>query len=276
MEDKKKLVQEKYANIAGQSKEFNAGSCCGATGCCGDGSYTIFSEDYSNLDGYNPDADMNLGCGIPTSFANIKPGDTVIDLGSGAGNDCFVARAMVGDSGQVIGIDFTKEMIEKAIDNADKLGFKNVQFRLGDIENMPVTTNKADVVISNCVINLVPDKEKVFSEIYRVLKGGGHFCISDVVLVGEDLPPAIQEAAEMYAGCVSGALHMDDYLGIIVKTGFESLKVLKKKPIVIPDEILGMYLDSDGIKDFKSSGTGIFSITVYAEKPKTCCCGCDC
>ncbi|HOE05685.1 MAG TPA: arsenite methyltransferase [Bacteroidales bacterium] len=275
MEDKKKIVQEKYANIAGQSKEFNAGSCCGATGCCGDGSYTIFSEDYSNLDGYNPDADMNLGCGIPTDFANIKPGDTVIDLGSGAGNDCFVARAMVGDSGQVIGIDFTKKMIEKAMTNADKLNFKNVQFRFGDIENMPVTANKADVVISNCVINLVPDKAKAFAEIYRVLKSGGHFCISDVVLRG-DLPQSIKEAAAMYAGCVAGALQIDEYLEIIAKNGFTNLKVQKEKPIIIPDEILGMYLDSDGIKDFKSSGTGIFSITVYAEKPKTCCCGCDC
>ncbi len=272
MNEKKKIVQEKYSEIAKQTKEQNAGSCCGATGCCGDSNYSVFSEDYSNLQGYNPDADLSLGCGIPTQFAKLKPGETVIDLGSGAGNDCFVARQIVGENGLVIGIDFTQEMIDKAIENAKKLGTNNVKFRLGDIENIPVTAKKADVVLSNCVINLVPNKKKAFAEIFRVLKPGGHFCISDVVLIGEALPNALLEAAEVYAGCVAGALQLDEYLETIENAGFIKTTVHKQRPIVIPDEILGMYLDSEGIKDFKSSGTNILSISLSAYRPENCCC----
>jgi len=275
-EELKSIVKEKYAEIALQSRQENETSCCGATGCCGDMDYTIFSENYEKLEGYNPEADLGLGCGIPTEFAQIKPGDTVIDLGSGAGNDCFVARSLVGESGKVIGIDFTEAMIDKARNNAEKLGFNNVEFRYGDIEKMPVTANKADVIVSNCVLNLVPDKLKAFSEIFRVLKPGGHISVSDVVLRG-DLPLNLKQAAEMYAGCVSGAIQINDYLQIIENCGLENIKVQKEKIISIPDEILLNYLNQEELDSFKTSGTGIYSITVYAEKPdKFQGCGCNC
>lgn len=275
-EELKSIVKEKYAEIALQSRQENEASCCGATGCCGDVDYTIFSENYEKLEGYNPEADLGLGCGIPTEFAQIKPGDTVIDLGSGAGNDCFVARSLVGETGKVIGIDFTEAMIDKARNNAEKLGFNNVEFRYGDIEKMPVTANKADVIVSNCVLNLVPDKVKAFSEIFRVLKPGGHISVSDVVLRG-DLPLNLKQAAEMYAGCVSGAIQINDYLQIIENCGLENIKVQKEKIISIPDQILLNYLNQEELDSFKTSGTGIYSITVYAEKPdKFQGCGCNC
>jgi len=260
----KELVRSKYSQIVLQGKEDNAASCCGS-GCCSSEAYNIMNDDYSTLEGYNPDADLSLGCGLPTQFAKIRKGDTVIDLGAGAGNDCFVARHETGDSGRVIGIDFTPAMVDKARANAAKMGFGNVEFRLGDIEHMPVDDSTADVVVSNCVLNLVPNKEKAISEIYRVLKSGGHFSISDVVLVG-DLPRSIQNAAEMYAGCVSGAIQKDEYLGIIERVGFKSITIQKQKLIVVPDDILASYLSSEEIDNFKKSGTGIYSITVYAEK----------
>lgn len=255
-------VREKYAEIALQSRENNAASCCGVGTA---GTYTIMSDSYANLKGYNPDADLGLGCGLPTEFADIREGDTVIDLGSGAGNDCFVARAETGAEGKVIGIDFTPEMIRRARSNAEKLGFNNVEFRQGDIEDMPVNDHSADVVVSNCVLNLVPDKRKVFSEIHRVLRPGGHFSISDVVLSG-DLPETLRQSAEMYAGCVSGAIQMEEYLRLIQEAGFQELKVQKQKPILIPDEILLEHLTETELKSFMASGTGIFSITVYAQK----------
>jgi len=273
MEDKKKLVQEKYGQIAKESAESAPQSGCGC-GCSCDDTYTIFSENYSGKEGYDPEADLGLGCGIPTDFIKIHKGDTVIDLGSGAGNDCFVARALVGEEGKVIGIDMTKEMIELARKNAEKLGYKNVQFRYGDIENMPVTSKKADVVISNCVLNLVPDKDMAISEICRVLKVGGHFCISDVIIKGE-LPATIRNAAEMYAGCVSGALERDHYMELIAKMGFINITTHKEKEIFLPDSILANYLSKEEIETFRKAGTGIFSITISGEKPaKGCvCCG---
>lgn len=272
----KNLVKEKYAEIANKSKLQNTSSCCGTTSCCGDVDYTIFSESFDKLEGYNPDADLGLGCGIPTEFARIKAGDTVIDLGSGAGNDCFVARALAGEKGKVIGVDFTQAMIDKARENAEKLEYSNVEFRFGDIEKLPVTANKADVIISNCVLNLVPDKQKAFSEIHRVLKPGGHLSVSDVVLKGE-LPDTLKQAAEMYAGCVSGAIQMGDYLKIMVDEGFTNTKVQKEKLISIPDEILLNYISAKALDDYKKSGIGIYSITVYAEKPVLDCgCGCGC
>lgn len=274
MENLKKLVQEKYGQIAKDSTEPQKKESCGCGCGNGDSTYTIFSENYAGKEGYAPDADLGLGCGIPTDFIHIGKGDTVIDLGSGAGNDCFVARALVGEEGKVIGIDMTKEMIELARENATKLGYKNVQFRYGDIENMPVTSKKADVVISNCVLNLVPDKEMAITEICRVLKVGGHFCISDVVIRGE-LPDTIRNAAEMYAGCVAGALERENYMELIAKMGFINVNVHKEKEIFIPDEVLANYLNKGEIAEYRKSGTGVFSITVSGEKPaKGCvCCG---
>jgi arsenite methyltransferase len=272
----KDMVRQKYSEIALQDKETNQSSCCGS-GCCTTEVYNIMSDDYSNLEGYNPDADLGLGCGLPTQFAQIKKGDTVIDLGSGAGNDCFIARKEAGETGKVIGIDFTPAMIEKARENAEKLGYNNIEFRQGDIEKMPVTSNAADVIVSNCVLNLVPNKTGVFQEIYRTLKPGGHFSISDIVLVGE-LPAKIQQAAEMYAGCVAGAIQKSEYLNLIEVSGFAAITLQKEKPIIVPDDILSQYLSENEINDFKKSGTGIFSVTVYAEKPKEAkaCCGPDC
>lgn len=274
-EDLKKMVRDKYAEIAKQSKTQNESSCCGVgSSCCGV-DYTVFSESYDHLKGYNPDADLGLGCGIPTEYAGIKTGDTVIDLGSGAGNDCFVVRELVGESGHVIGIDFTEEMIQKARVNAEKLRFNNVEFRQGDIEKMPVTANKADVVISNCVLNLVPDKVQAFREIYRVLKPGGHFSVSDVVLKGA-LPSSLKGVAEMYAGCVSGAIQKQEYLDIIQQTGFTGITLHKEREIRVPDEILLQYISPDELARLNAEGNGIFSITVFAEKPLGCGCNGAC
>jgi arsenite methyltransferase len=272
-EELKELVRRKYSEIALQEKEVNQSSCCGS-GCCSSEVYTIMTEDYSSIEGYNPDADLGLGCGLPTQFARIRKGDTVIDLGSGAGNDCFIARNETGEDGRVIGIDFTPAMVEKARANALKLGYQNVEFRQGDIENMPVSANIADVIVSNCVLNLVPGKGKVFKEIFRVLKPDGHFSISDVVLIG-DLPDALRKDAEMYAGCVSGAIQKDAYIGLIEANGFSNVSIQKEKPINIPDDILKNYLNQAEMNSFKQGNTGIFSITVYAEKSKSCC-GTDC
>src|SRR5690606_33945095 len=220
------------------------------------------------------DADLGLGCGLPTEFAKMKEGDTVVDLGSGAGNDAFIARKIVGAEGKVIGIDFTPEMIEKARENAEKLGFNNIEFRQGDIEDMPLTSNKADVIVSNCVLNLVPNKHKVFSEIYRVLKPAGHFSIYDIVLEGP-LPERWKQVAELYAGCVAGAIQKQAYLKMIEEAGFTKIELQKEKEIVLPDEILANYLSQDEIEQYKASNSRIKSITVYAEKPakdaRNCC-----
>lgn len=271
----KEMVREKYSAIALQDKAVNESSCCGS-GCCSIETTDIMTDDYTTLQGYNPDADLGLGCGLPTQFAQIKEGDTVIDLGSGAGNDCFIARAETGETGKVIGIDFTPAMLDKARANADKLGYKNVEFREGDIEKMPVTANSADVIVSNCVLNLVPNKTGVFQEIFRVLKPGGHFSISDIVLVGA-LPSRIQQAAEMYAGCVSGAIQKQKYLELIDNNGFQNVEVQTEKTIVLPDDILSQYLTVEEVAAFRQSGTGIVSVTVFAQKPQTLsCCGPDC
>ncbi|MFN6088285.1 MAG: arsenite methyltransferase [Cyclobacteriaceae bacterium] len=268
-EQLKKMVKEKYGQIAEQSKTTNATSCCGATGC-GTIDYSVMADDYTQLEGYVANADLGLGCGLPTEFAQIKAGDTVVDLGSGAGNDAFVARSIVGETGKVIGIDFTDKMIEKARANAKALNFTNVEFRQGDIENMPLAGNSADVVVSNCVLNLVPDKRQAFAETFRVLKKGGHFSVSDIVLVG-DLPEGLQKNAELYAGCVSGAIQKDEYVKIIKEAGFTNITLQKEKRISLPDEILKEYLTPEAMADFKTGSTGIFSITVYAEKPDACC-----
>lgn len=261
----KDVVRDRYSKIATQDKAFNASSCCGATTPTNK-VYNVMMDDYSETEGYVEDADLGLGCGLPTQFAKIQSGDTVIDLGSGAGNDCFVARHETGATGKVIGVDFTPAMIKQARTNADKLGYNNVEFREGDIDDMPVSDDVADVIVSNCVLNLVPNKAKVVNEIFRVLKPGGHFSISDIVLVG-NLPEALKGDAEMYAGCVAGAIQKDDYLNHIKEAGFDNITLQKEKTIDIPEDILSRYLSETEIKDFVSGETGIFSVTVYAEKP---------
>lgn len=260
----KKIVKEKYSEIAQASGMRSSCSCCSPHPPASV-DYTAFSQDYSKLDGYVKDADLGLGCGIPTESARIKAGETVIDLGSGAGNDVFVARRLVGETGRVIGIDMTEAMLEKARRNAEKLGYSNVEFRLGDIEQLPVEDKTADVVVSNCVINLVPDKLKAFREIHRVLKPGGRFSISDIVITGK-LPAKIQSAAEMYAGCVAGALNKEDYLRIVKEAGFKNIAVTKEKLFALPDTILSNYLSAAEIEEYRKSGANIFSITVYGEK----------
>ena len=261
----KEMVKEKYGAIAQQSKEQNQTSCCGSGCGCSNVEFSIMAEDYKKLPGYVADADLALGCGMPTEFAQIKPGDMVVDLGSGAGNDCFVARSIVGETGGIIGIDMTNAMIEKAKANAAKLGFKNVEFRLGDIDHMPIEDNTADVVVSNCVMNLVPNKQKAFAETFRIIKQGGHFSISDIVLQGE-LPDDLRKEATLYAGCISGAVQKEEYLRIIREAGFANITVQKDRKIDIPNEILERFLSVDLLRKYKKSHIGIFSVTVYAEK----------
>lgn len=264
----KKVVRDNYAEIVKQAeKKGSSSGCCAPTGCCGTSEidYSVFNDNYSDQEGYVAEADLNLGCGIPTEFAEINKGDTVVDLGSGAGNDVFVARAIVGTEGKVIGVDFTAEMLEKANSNNTKLGFDNVEFKFGEIENLPLETDEIDVVISNCVLNLVPDKAKAFSEIYRTLKPGGHFCVSDIVLMGE-LPDGLKKSAAMYAGCVSGALQKEEYMAHIQNTGFANVEIKTTKRIQLPDELLKQYLNEEEFKLFKENEFGIFSITVVGYK----------
>ena len=259
----KQVVKEKYGEIAKNSK---SSGCCGPTCCSTEAKdYSVFQDDYSTLSGYVADADLGLGCGLPTEFAGIKKGNTVVDLGSGAGNDVFIAKALVGDEGKVIGIDMTEEMIEKANSNNAKLGYKNVEFKLGDIENIPLENSIADVVVSNCVLNLVPDKQKAFSEIYRILKPGAHFCVSDIVILGS-INSELKKSAEMYAGCVSGAIQQDEYLQLISGAGFENVDIKKSKSIELPDDLLKKYLSDEGMMEYKENLKGIFSITVVGYK----------
>lgn len=263
----KETVKQKYSEIA-LGRNTNQGCCEGV--CCTSATYTIQSEDYSQLEGYNTNADMGLGCGLPTKYAGIKKGDTVVDLGSGAGNDCFVALAETGETGKVVGIDFSEAMINKARENTDKVGYTNISFKQGDIENMPLDENFADVIVSNCVLNLLPSKDKIFHEIFRVLKPNGHFCISDVVLTGK-LPRTIKNAVEMYVGCISGAVQKEQYITKISDAGFLHVKIAKETPIIIPDEVLGKYLKTNKLEKFKEENP-IVSITVTGIKPKSCCC----
>lgn len=274
----KKIVRDKYGEIAAASDTERTTSCCGssASSCCEPtDDLTVFSSDYSKLEGYNPDADLGLGCGLPTESAKIKKGDTIVDLGSGAGNDCFVARQLTGEEGRVIGIDMTPNMIAKARQNAARLNLSNVEFRLGEIENLPVQTLEADVVISNCVFNLVPDKQRAFEETFRVLKNGGHFSISDIVTY-DNIPEGLREAAALYAGCVSGAILKEEYLDLLKQVGFSNIQVLREQKMQLPDELLKKYLDPRQMNEFKHEFSGIASITVYGEKhlkeSETNCC----
>jgi len=268
----KKEIKRSYGNIA--KGNIQVGCCSPGTGCCATDEFSnSMTENYANIDGYQKDADLSLGCGLPTEIADIKEGDTVIDLGSGAGNDAFIARSIVGETGKVIGIDMTPEMVIRALQNNQKLGYKNVEFVLGEIENMQnIPTNTADVVVSNCVMNLVPDKEKAFKEVNRVLKVGGHFSISDIVYSGT-LPNGIMEAAEMYAGCVAGASEKGAYLGTIKSVGFKNIQIKKERLIKLPDQLLLKYVNAEGLAEFKKTNSGIYSITVYADKSDegNCC-----
>lgn len=262
--DLKFIVQEKYDQIARAAAGTSAG-CCGDTGCCGKLEFSMIGDEYTNVEGHFQEADLGLGCGIPTHFANLQPGQNVLDLGSGAGNDCFVARKTVGESGSVTGLDFTPAMVEKAIANNRKLGYTNVQFVQGDIESMPFKEDEFDVILSNCVLNLVPDKQKAFAEMYRVLRPGGHFCISDVVTAGQ-LPEGLKNDATMYAGCVSGALDKEEYLAIVRAAGFSKITIHREKTIHIPENLLQNYLTKEEAQAYGNRGTGIFSITFSATK----------
>ena len=259
----KGLVKEKYGQIAKQASSEGCG--CGSQKSCCSG-YGVASEDYTQLAGYNPNADLHLGCGIPTEVAQIKAGDVVVDLGSGAGNDAFVARALVGETGKVIGIDMTEEMVNKARGNATNLKYANVEFRLGEIEKIPIVDDTADVVISNCVLNLVPSKQNAFSEIFRILKSGGHFSISDVVLT-QRLPDSAKSAVELYSQCVSGALLKEEYLAIINETGFKNVRVAIEKPKPVPEDLLQQSLTVEELQALDRRKPLALSITVYAEKP---------
>lgn len=261
-EELKKIIKDKYGQIV---KTSSKGCCEKQAYCCGDSEFSMSSNEYINIEGYFKEADYGLGCGIPTEYANIKEGDIVLDLGCGAGNDVFIARNLVGSSGKVIGVDMTEEMIQKANENKKRLGYDNVEFKLGDIENLPIDDESIDVVISNCVLNLVPNKKKVFSEVYRVLKDNAHFCISDVVIDGE-LPEKLKKSRELYAGCIAGALNKKDYLQIITELNFRNVDIKKSNSISIPGSLLNKYLTEDEIESFYKNQNQILSITIYGEK----------
>lgn len=258
----RKMVEKTYGDIA----RGRAGSCCGPTSCCGPDLQVDFADDYGGLDGYAPEADLGLGCGLPVPHAGIREGDTVLDLGSGAGNDVFVARSLVGETGRVIGVDMTADMVTLARENAARLGADNAEFHLGEIENLPLPDGEVDVAVSNCVLNLVPDKAAAFAEIRRVLRPGGHFCISDVVLQGE-LPAELAEAAMLYSGCVAGAMQKDDYLAVIAAAGFRDVEVVAAKEIVLPDAFVRDAAGESGLNAWRAAGVKILSITVTGVKP---------
>lgn len=267
-EETKTLVREKYAEIArGES------NCCGTRTAAS--TYSQVGDSYASTPGYVPEADLGLGCGVPTAEAGLREGMTVLDLGSGAGNDVFVARREVGPEGRVIGVDFTPDMVLKAEANRQKLGYANVEFRTGEIEDLPVCDGVVDVVLSNCVLNLVPNKRRAFEEIYRVLKPGGHLCVSDIVLEGA-LPDKLRRAAEFYVGCVAGALPKATYLDTVGEVGFENIEVRKERAIQIPDTDLREHLTEDELAQYRASGARILSITLRADKPRggesnSCC-----
>ncbi len=268
----KKVVREGYARIAQQGS-----SCCSpASSCCGRPAET---EQISKSIGYSEDelsavpegANLGLGCGNPVALASLKRGETVLDLGSGAGFDCFLAANRVGQQGKVIGVDMTPEMIERARSNAHKGNYENVEFRLGEIENLPVADNTIDVIISNCVINLAPDKERVFKEAYRVLKTGGRLMISDMVLLKE-LPGVIKNSIDAYIGCLAGAVKKDEYLRVIETAGFKQVKVIDET--IFPVELMtndptaqavlqNLKIPAEAVKELARS---IASLKVYGVK----------
>lgn len=263
-EQLRESVRHKYAEIAGRERA----GCC--TSCCGTEpqtatDYSMIGDAYDGVSGYMAEADLGLGCGLPVEHAGLKPGQTILDLGSGAGLDAFVARQLVGDEGRVIGVDMTAEMVARARQNAQRSGFANVEFRLGEIEYLPVVSDSVDVVISNCVLNLVPDKARAFSEIFRVLKPGGHFCVSDVV-ASRELPGWVKDIAEAYAGCVSGAIPKENYLELIRQAGFDRISVAAERRIEVPAELVARSLTEQQRAEAERSDLHVLSITVTAWK----------
>jgi SAM-dependent methyltransferase len=271
--DIKEIVKEGYAKIAVQG-----GSCCGpASSCCGSAD---LAKDISSKIGYSekeiqgvPEgSNLGLGCGNPVALASLREGETVLDLGSGAGFDAFLAANIVGEQGKIIGVDMTPEMIEKARENAEKSNYRNVEFRLGEIERLPVGDGSVDVVMSNCVINLSPDKGKVFQEAFRVLKPGGRLMISDIVLLKE-LPKSIKDSIEAYIGCLSGAIMKDEYVQRIKKTGFQDVRVIDET--FFPIELMANDPTAKGIIDnlgvaldeMKEVANSVASIKVFGVKP---------
>ena len=276
MEDNqiKKVVREGYAKIAQQDS-----SCCSpASSCC---CSTNLAQDISRQIGYTDEelevvpegANLGLGCGNPVALASLKEGETVLDLGSGAGFDCFLAAERVGETGRVIGVDMTPEMIEKARGNASKGNYSNVEFRLGEIENLPVADNTGDVLISNCVINLVPDKGRVFTEAFRVLKPDGRLMISDVVLLKE-LPAFIKNSIEAYVGCISGAILRNEYVSAIEAAGFRDVSIIDETPFpidcMVNDPTAKALIESFNIplEIVREVATSILSIKVNGFKPR--------
>jgi arsenite methyltransferase len=257
-------VRAKYAAIA---RAASTGPCGpSSASCCADGSLDMIGDAYRAVAGHVAEADLGLGCGLPTRHAALRPGETVLDLGCGAGNDVFLARHEVGETDRLKGVDTTPEMIARARANARKLGFDNVEFRLGEIEHLPVESGTIDCVISNCVLNLVPDKARAFAEIARVLKPGGRLCVSDIVATGE-LPQAIREAAALYVGCVAGAVPLADYLRLVAAAGLEEVRIAEARPIPLPDAVLAAHLDAAGIAAFRASGVELRSVTLLARRP---------
>jgi SAM-dependent methyltransferase len=260
--DIKQIVKQKYGEIAGATGK---AGCCGPGGACSPPAGVNFAEGYETLEGYVPEADLGLGCGLPTDGAFIRPGETVLDLGSGAGNDVFVARALVGPQGRVIGVDMVPEMVEKARANAARLGADNVTFHLGEIEQLPIEDASVDVVISNCVLNLVPDKARAFAEMHRVLRPGGRFSVSDIVITGE-LPDDLRGAAMMYVGCVAGAQQEQEYLATVAGAGFRDIAVRRRRRLELPDELLEAAAPPAAVQAFREGGTGIWSLTVTGRR----------
>jgi SAM-dependent methyltransferase len=265
-EETRALVRERYGAIALAGE-----SCCGPASCgCGEemapDGLNVIGDAYAGVAGRLAEADLNLGCGVPTRHAALRPGETVLDLGSGAGNDAFIARHEVGPEGRVLGVDMTREMVAKARGNAAKLGYGNVEFREGQIEQMPVDSGSVDAVISNCVLNLVPDKGRAFAEMLRVLRPGGRFCVSDIVATGE-LPAPVREVAALYVGCVAGAMAERSYLALLETTGFQDVRVAEARSIPLSDEALAGYMGATDIAAFRDSGVVLKSVTVLGTRP---------
>jgi ubiquinone/menaquinone biosynthesis C-methylase UbiE len=271
----KKEVRDRYARAA------KTGGFCCAPSPCGCGGAGLGGEKTSRMIGYTPEelksipenADLGLGCGNPAALAGLKKGETVLDLGSGAGIDCFLAAAKVGPSGRVIGVDMTPEMLDRARENARKNGYGNVEFRLGEIENLPAADNSVDVIISNCVINLSTDKSRVFREAYRVLRPGGRMMVSDLALK-KPLPKAIRDSVEAYVACIAGALIKDEYLGAVRAAGFKDIEVVSEKAFpaelvledsLAPEIIKKLKIPERELMDHVSS---VLSLGVKAVKPK--------